>query len=58
MGGGIYEKPIRREDCLKMGAWTVCRFKRRVAWQEREGWCFGEGGVNTSMHTVYHYVLS
>ena len=41
-----------------MGAWTVCRFKGRVAWQEREGWCFGEGGVNTSVHTVYHDVLS
>ena len=21
------KKPILREDCLKKGAWTVCRFK-------------------------------
>ena len=26
-GEGIHEKPIWRGDCLKMGLWTVCRFK-------------------------------
>ena len=24
---GAHEKPIWRGDCLKMGLWTVCRFK-------------------------------
>ena len=27
MRGGLYEKPISRGDCLKRGAWPVCRFK-------------------------------
>ena len=22
------------------GAWTVCRFNRGGAWEERGGWCF------------------
>ena len=42
-------------DCLKMEAWTVCRFKGRG--QEIEGWCL-RGVVNTPMHTMYHDVLS
>ena len=25
--GGFYEKPIYKGNCLKRGAWTVCRFK-------------------------------
>ena len=32
--GGVYEKPIYKGDCLKRGAWIVCRFKGG-AWQER-----------------------
>ena len=24
---GVHEKPICRGDCLKRGAWIVCRFK-------------------------------
>ena len=33
-GGGVHEKPIYKGDCLKRGAWIVCRFKGG-AWQER-----------------------
>ena len=34
-------------DCLKRGAWTVCRFKGEGgAWQERGG------GGDTPMHTM------
>ena len=33
-------------DCLKRGAWTVCRFKGGGAWQERGG------GGDTPMHTM------
>ena len=50
-------KPDKNQlrNCLKMEAWTVCRFKGRG--QEIEGWCLG-GVVNTPMHTMYHDVLS
>ena len=27
LGKGIHEKPLCRGDCLKIGLWTVCRFK-------------------------------
>ena len=27
----MYEKPIYKGDCLKMEAWTVCRFKQDLA---------------------------
>ena len=28
MGGeGVHKKPLYREDCLKRGALTICRFK-------------------------------
>ena len=42
--GGVHEKTkIYREDCLKTGTWTVCRFKRRLF--EKEGLLFlKEGG--------------
>ena len=33
--GGVHEKPIYRGDCLKKGAWIVCRFKEGGPWQER-----------------------
>ena len=33
------------------GAWTVCRYKRGRAWQERGGGFF-QGGVDTPMHTM------
>ena len=43
---GFHEKPIYRRHCLEWGggmggrgAWTICRFKRGGAWQEK-----GEGG--------------
>ena len=58
-GAGNFTKDQYRggRDCLKREVWTVFRFKGRGAWQEREGWCFGEV-VNTPMHTIYHDVLS
>ena len=41
----MHEKPICRGNCLKRGAWTVCRFKgdlakkrERVFLRQREGW--------------------
>ena len=40
-----------RGNFLKRGAWTVCRFKGRGAWQERWKWCFWRG-VDTPMHTM------
>ena len=33
-GGGVHEKPIKRGNCLKRGACTVCRFTGG-AWQKR-----------------------
>ena len=33
------------------GAWTVYRFKGG-AWQERWGWCFWGGGVDTPIHSM------
>ena len=58
-GAGKFTKKQYRggRDCLKREVWTVCRFKGRGAWQEREGCCFGEV-VNTPMDTTYHDVLS
>ena len=44
--GGSQKKTIFRGDCVKMGAWTVCKFKSRV--NEKEGvvvnFFFGGGG--------------
>ena len=54
MGGeGVHKKPLYREDCLKRGALTICRFKGGGSWPEREWWYFwGGGGVDTSVHTM------
>ena len=49
-GGGVHEKLIQREDCLKRGAWRVFRFKGE-AWQERGGVVILRG-VDTPMHTI------
>ena len=38
----IHKKTIFRGDCLKRGAWTVCRFKRRL--EEKQGGDDFEGG--------------
>ena len=50
---GFYEKPnmidrgVRKNqyigDCLKMGAWTVCRFKGEGGLARKKGWVFFEG---------------
>ena len=45
-GVGVTKNQYIGGDCLKMGAWTVCRFKRVGAWQERGGWCF-RGGIDS-----------
>ena len=37
--GGFTKKQYIWGDCVKRGAWTVCRFKGG-AWQKRGGWCF------------------
>ena len=45
---GFHEKPLYiRENCLKRGAWRVCRFKGGLA-KKREGGVFeiGGGGQN------------
>ena len=39
--GGVHEKPIQGElPRIWEGAWTVCRFKGRGAWQKKERWWF------------------
>ena len=40
MGGEFMKNRYRGQDCLKRGVWTVCRFKKGEAWQEREGGVF------------------
>ena len=49
-GGGIHEKPIYREDCLKRGAWTICRFKEGLGKKEGRGVFLK--GADTPMHTM------
>ena len=54
--GGEFTKNRCRggRDCLKRGIWTVSRFKRGRACQERGGGVFEGGGgegVDTPMHT-------
>ena len=54
--GGLTEKLIRREVCIKLGgrgggSWTVCRFKRGFG--KKEGGCVYEcDGVDTSIHSM------
>ena len=43
-GRGVHEKPIYRGDCLKRGAWTVFRFKKRLDKKECGWGGGGEGG--------------
>ena len=36
MGGeGVHEKPLYRQDCLKRGALTICRFKGGILARKR-----------------------
>ena len=49
---GAHEKPIQRKDCLKRGAWTVCRFKAGLGKKEESGVFKGGWRVDTSMHNV------
>ena len=45
----------RGGDCLKKGAWTVCRFKEALA--RKRGWCFrGGGGGDTPMHIMLVHI--
>ena len=39
-------------DCLKRGAWTVCRFKGGLGKKEAGGVFEGEGEGDTLMHTM------
>ena len=41
---------MKRRDCVKEGAWTVCRFKGRHV--KKEGMVFFEEGSDTQMHTM------
>ena len=41
----------KEQDCLKRGAWTVCRFKGGGLGKKDEGGVF-EGGVDTPMHSM------
>ena len=58
LGAGSRKTNILRGDCLKRGAWTVCRFLRRLAQREVggvfEGGGAGGGGgiVNTPMRMM------
>ena len=46
-------KPVYRENCLKMGTWTVCGFKGRGGrgLAKKREWCF-RARVDTPMHTM------
>ena len=46
LGVGVHKKPIQRGDCLKRGAWTVCRFQGELGKKE---------GGDTPMHTMVMY---
>ena len=48
-GGGLYEESICRGDCLKRGAWPVCRFKGELS---KKGGGVFERGVDTPIHTM------
>ena len=50
-GGGWVTKQCIGRNCLKSGAWTVCRFKGTLG--EKEGVCIFEGEVDTPMHTMF-----
>ena len=50
---GGHDKPICRGYCLKMGDWTVCRFKGKLG--KKEGSDLFEGGVDTPMHTMLQH---
>ena len=54
LGAGSRKTNILRGDCLKRGAWTVCRFLRRLAQREVGGVFEGGGGgiVNTPMRMM------
>ena len=39
------------KNCLKRGAWTVCRFKWGLGKKDGK-WCFLRGGVDTPMHIM------
>ena len=56
LGGGLTKNLYRMGDCLKRGAWTVCRFKRG-AWQERQGGVFEEGWYSNA-HYAFEYGLT
>ena len=49
-GGGVHENQYRGEDCLKRGAWTVCRFKGGLGKKE--------GGLDTPVHTMHFHERS
>ena len=42
-------------DCLKWGAWTVCRFKRGLSKKEEAVFL---GGRDTPMHTMHQQAFS
>ena len=46
-------KPIYRGDCLKRGAWTVCRFKRAVG----IGWYHNAHYAYTQLIYLSHYLM-
>ena len=34
----LQKNPIKRRDCIKKGAWTVCRFKGGGEVSRKRGW--------------------
>ena len=40
---GSRKTNIDERKYLKRGAWTICRFKGGLAWQERQGSVFDRG---------------
>ena len=49
LGGSSWKTDKGGGDCLKRGAWTVCKFKGGGTWQERGGGIF-KGGWYPNAH--------
>ena len=45
------------ENCLKRGAWIVCRFRRGLDKNEKGGNFEGGGGTDIPMHTMCDGIL-
>ena len=56
VGEGFTKNQYIGGNCLKGGAWTVCRFKG-VELGEKRGMVFVRVGVDTPMHTMNDFYI-